>query len=300
MQKKRPWGLSLLLSMLVLLLEAAIALVVSVYYGFTQESPNAGGGSSVLLLLALPVISMFATLVAGLLSVVLVLPTVCLSGVLGRRFGGQEAWWWTPVVAGAVSLAVVGVAVALAGGSGAVAFAVGWVLTTAALTVPALLWRSRRERVFGPVILWGVVAVVLTTVLGGVGFWTGLLQEYRPPALTSADVVGRWTDGGGGAITFTPDGRVTVVDIDEDLDAHDDFTEADPKGGDDRCSGQGAWTYEPGPGRWSQEVRVTVDSCAFDHWNVGGTETRPTLYQYIGDPDSGDLYRLTKAEASGW
>ncbi|MDQ0986131.1 hypothetical protein [Streptomyces sp. V2I9] len=296
MKKKRLWGLSLLLSILVLLLEAVIALIVSVAYGFTQESPNDGGGSPAILILALPVILVFATVVAALLSVVLVLPTVWLSEVLGRRSGGREVWWWVPVVAGVVSLAVVGLVVALAGGSGAGAFAVGWVLTAVALTVPALLWRSRRERVFGPVILWGVVAVILTTVLGGVGFWTGLLQEYRPPALTSADVVGRWTDGSGGTITFTPDGRFTAVDIDDDLDTYDDFSEADPKGGDDdRCSGQGTWTYEPGPGRWSQEVRVTVDSCAFDYWNVGGTETRPTLYQYTDDTDSGDLYELTKA-----
>lgn len=296
MKKKRLWGLSLLLSILVLLLEAVIALVVSVCYGFTQESPNDGGGSSALLILALPVILVFATLAAGLLSVAFVLPTAWLSEVLGRRFGGREAWWWTPPVAGVVSLAVVGLVVARADGSGAVAFAVGWVLTTAALTVPALLWRSRRERVFGPVLLWGVVAVVLTTVLGGVGFWTGLLQQYHPPALTSADVVGRWSDGDGGTVTFTADGRVAAVNLDDDLDRFDGAGGAETEdGGGDRCTGRGTWAYEPGGGRWSQTVDVMVASCTFGQWNVGGTESRPTLYQYIGDPDSWDLYELTKA-----
>ncbi|MFE9458965.1 hypothetical protein [Streptomyces californicus] len=296
MTKKRPWGLSLLLSILTLLLEAVIAFVVSFYYGATQESPNVMG-TPALLILALPVIAVFGTAVAAALSMGLVLPVVWLGGVLGRRAGGREAWWWVPVAAGAVSLVVVGLVVAVSGGSGAGSFTLGWVLTSAALTVPALLWRSRRKRVFGPVLLCGVAAVVLTAVLGGVGFWAGLFEEYRPPALTSADLVGRWSDGNGGTLTFSADGRVTAVDIDDDLSPYDDFTEDDPEGGeDDRCSGQGTWVYTSDTGRWSQEVRVTVDACSFENWNVGGTEERPKLYQYIGDPDSWDLYELTKAE----
>lgn len=42
MEKKRPYGLSLLLSILALLIEAVIASIVAVVYGFTQESPSAG------------------------------------------------------------------------------------------------------------------------------------------------------------------------------------------------------------------------------------------------------------------
>ncbi|UZI29603.1 hypothetical protein N7925_15005 [Streptomyces sp. CA-278952] len=214
MEKKRPYGLSLLLSMLTLFIEAVIALIVSVVYGFTQESPNAGGGS-VLFLFFLPVLALFGLAVAGMLSVLLVFPTAWLSGVLGRRFGGREAWWWVPAVAAAVSLVLV---VALSGGTGPAGIAVAWLLTTAALTVPALLWRSRRERVFGPVTLWGLVAVVLTAVLGGVGLATGLIPEYRPPSVTSADLVGCWSDGRGGTLTFTADGRVTAVDVGVDAD----------------------------------------------------------------------------------
>ncbi|MFE6913219.1 hypothetical protein [Streptomyces rubiginosohelvolus] len=297
-EKKRLFGLSLLLSILVLLLEATVALVVSIVYGVTQESPNTGLGGSAMFIFLLPVLAVFATAIAGALSVGLVFPTAWLSGVLGRRFGGREVWWWVPVVAGAVSLVIVATVVALAGGAGAGAVALGWFLTTAALTVPALLWRSRRERIFTPVILWGVAAVVLTAVLGGVGLGTGVLKEYRPPALTAADLLGRWSDGQGGTVTFTADGRVTVVDIDDDLGGwgpEDDATDPDgPEGADTRCSGQGTWTYEPGGGTWSQEVGLTVDSCSFDVWYVGGTESRPTLYQYIGDPDSWDLYELRR------
>ncbi|UCA53795.1 hypothetical protein LEL86_32940 [Streptomyces sp. WA6-1-16] len=299
-EKKRLFGLSLLLSMLVLILEGMLALVVAVVYGITQESPNAGGGSAMFILF-LPVVAVFGIMVAGAASVALVFPAAWLGDVLGRRLGGREAWWWVPPTAAAVSLVPVGSVVAAYGGADPATAAAGWFFTTAAITVPALLWRSRRERIFKPVTLWGVAAVVLTAVLGGVGLATGVLKEYRPPALISADIVGRWSDGQGGTVTFTADGRVTAVDVDDDLDGwghEDDATDPDgPQDGDTRCSGQGTWTYEPGGGTWSQQVDLALDSCDFDVWNVGGTASRPTLYQYIGDPDSGDLYVLRRTDA---
>ncbi|MCI4040434.1 hypothetical protein [Streptomyces sp. TRM75563] len=305
MQNKRLFGLSLLLSILVLHLEAAIALVVSIVYGVTQESPNTGVGGSAMFVLLLPVLAVFTTSAAAVLSLALVLPTAWLSDVLGRRFGGREVWWWVPVVAAAVSLLTVGVVVVLSGeGAGPVAVVLGWCLTTAALTVPALLWRSRRERIFGPVLLWGVVAVVLTAVLGGVGLATGLLREYRPPAVTSADIVGTWSDGRGGTLAFTADGRVTAVDVDEEaLDVRGEYDatdqeSSDPQDGHNSCTGQGTWAFEPGADRWSQGVDVSFDACSYDTWNIGGTESRPTLYQYIGDPDSWDLYKLTRSTGS--
>lgn len=107
--------------------------------------------------------------------------------------------------------------------------------------------------------LWGLTAVVLTGVLGGVGLATGVVPEYRPPALTSADLVGRWSDGGGGTLTFTADGRATTDSI---------------NGGDgepDACTGQGTWTYAPCGSTRPQEVDTAVD------------------------PDCGYLYRLTSA-----
>src|SRR5690606_36909677 len=199
-------------------------------------------------------------------------------------FGGREVWWWVPAVAAAVSLLVVGVVVVLSGGgAGPLALATGWLLTAAALTVPALLWRYRRNRVFAPVLLWGVVAVVLTGVLAGVGLSTGLLREYRPPAVSSADIVGTWSDGKGGTLTFTADGRVTAVDVDEGSldvwDMPDDEDAEDPADSHNSCTGQGTWAFEPGVNRWSQGVDVSFDACSYDTWNIGGTESRPTLYQ---------------------
>ncbi|MGW3212159.1 hypothetical protein ACWDBC_07880 [Streptomyces parvus] len=300
-EKKRLFGLSLLLSMLVLILEGILAVVVAVVYGITQESPNAGGGSAMFILF-LPVVAVFGIMVAGSVSVALVFPAAWLGDVLGRRLGGREAWWWVPPAAAAVSLVLVVAVVAVSGGADPAAAAAGWFLTTVTITVPALLWRSRRERIFKPVTLWGVAAVMLTAVLGGVGLATGVLKEYRPPALTSADIVGRWSDGQGGTVTFTADGHATAVEIDDDLggwDPEDDATDPDgPEGADTRCSGQGTWTYEPGGGTWSQKVDLTIDSCGFDVWNVGGTASRPTLYQYIGDPDSWDLYVLRRTDGS--
>lgn len=300
MEKKRLYGLSLLLSIWVLFMEAALAFVVSDVYASTQESPNYGGGSP-LFILFLPVLAVLGAFVAAGLSVAFVLPTAWLSDVLGRRFGGREVWWWVPPVAAAVSLVLVGVAVAVRGGGEPGDIALWWLLTTAALTVPALLWRSPRERIFGPVTLWGLGTVILTGVLGSVALSTGLLQEYRPPTVTSAEVVGRWSDGRGGTLTFGADGQVTAVGIEDDLHDRRFEDSADEEGreggADSSCTGQGTWTYDAGASSWAQEVGVTVDTCASAEWSVGGTESRPTLYQYIGDPDSWDLYKLTKVSA---
>ncbi len=198
-EKKRLFGLSLLLSMLVADPgRDARARRGRRVRGITQESPNAGGGSAMFILMFLPVVAVFGIMVAGAASVALVFPAAWLGDVLGRRLGGREVWWWVPPAAAVVSLVPVGSVVAAYGGADPATAAAGWFFTTVAITVPALLWRSRRERIFKPVTLWGVAAVVLTAVLGGVGLATGVLKEYRPPALTSADIVGHWSDGQGG------------------------------------------------------------------------------------------------------
>lgn len=303
MEKKRPYGLSLLLSILVLHLEAAIALVVSIVYGVTQESPNTGVGGSAMLVLLLPVIAVFTTVAAAALSVALVLPTAWLSDVLGRRFTGREAWWWVPAVAAVVSLLVVGVVVVLSGGgAGPLAVTTGWFLTTAALTVPALLCRSRRKRVFGPVLLWGVVAVVLTGVLGGVGLSTGLLREYRPPHghlgghrrhLVRRE--GRNTHLHGGR----PGHRRRRRRRRARRLGHARRRRRRGSGGrPQQLYGAGHLGFrarrEPLVAGGRRELRRMLVR-HMEHRRHGG---RPTLYQYIGDPDSWDLYKLTRSTGS--
>lgn len=286
MEKKRPYGLSLLLSTVILLLEAVLALVVSVLHGLTRQSwamtPTGGSPLSVVLL---PFLALFAATAAAALSVAFVLPTASLSDALGRRFGGRETWW-VPAVAAAVSLVLLGVTTTVTGSMEPAGFAGGWLLTTVALTVPALVCRSRRKRVFGPVFLWGLTSVVLTGVLGGVAFGTGVLTMYRPPSVARAELVGTWSDGRGGLLTLTADGRATVSGLDG----------ASGERGD-ACVGDGTWGYGTGTSRHSRGVGVDVATCGRTLWDVGGTGGRPTLHRVVvrsADPDVVDRYELSR------
>ncbi|WNF28712.1 hypothetical protein RI138_18800 [Streptomyces sp. C11-1] len=301
--KKRLYGLNLLLSMMVLFLEAALALVVSIVYEETQAAPTPEGtGGSPLFVLFLPVLAVIGATFTAAISLTLVLPTAWLSDALGRRFAGREAWWCVPPVAGALALAPVGTAVALAGGGKPGAIALGWSLTTVTIAVPAVLCRSRRKRIFGPVLLWGVLTVVVTAALGAAALSTGLLKEYRPPAVTSADLVGSWSDGNGGTLTLTPDSRVTGSGLHADLGYGSTGLGKNAPSGDhlsrdddNSCTGPGTWSFEPGPDTTAQRVEITVGTCGVAPWSVGGTADRLTLYQYVGDPDAPDLHELTKA-----
>ncbi|MFL0025237.1 hypothetical protein ACJBCE_20185 [Streptomyces sp. NBUL23] len=290
MEKKRPYGLSLLLSTVILLLEALLALVVSVLDGLTRQSwATAPTGGSPLFVVLLPVLVLFAAVAAAALSVALVLPIAALSDALGRRFGGREVWWWVPVVAAAVSLVLVGATTVVTGSPEPVGFAGAWLLTAVALTVPALVCRSRRKRVFGPVFLWGLTAVVLTGVLGGVAFGTGVLTVYRPPVVPRAALVGTWSDGRGGLLTLEADGRATVSGLDG---TSGDRGEA--------CVGHGTWGYGTGTSRHARGVGVDVSPCGRTVWDVGGTADRPTLHRTVVrsvEPDDVDRYELTRRAA---
>ncbi|WP_219582119.1 hypothetical protein [Streptomyces griseus] len=290
MEKKRPYGLSLLLSTVILLLEAVLALVVSVLDGLTRQSwataaNSTRTGSSTTNSGEPPV----GAVAAAALSVALVLPIAALSDALGRRFGGREVWWWVPVVAAAVSLVLVGATTVVTGSPEPVGFAGAWPLTAVALTVPALVCRSRRKRAFGPVFLWGLTAVVLTGVLGGVAFGTGVLTVYRPPVVPRAALVGTWSDGRGGLLTLEADGRATVSGLDG---TSGDRGEA--------CVGHGTWGYGTGTSRHARGVGVDVSPCGRTVWDVGGTADRPTLHRTVVrsvEPDDVDRYELTRRAA---
>ncbi|MFD9635299.1 hypothetical protein [Streptomyces violascens] len=287
MEQKRSYGRMLRVSTLVLLLEAALAVVVAMVLGQTRESPNAGGNYA-LGILALPFLAVVGVVLAAVVSAVLVLPAIWLSDALGRRFGGRTAWWWVPLAIGAVTLATV--VLMMPGDRAEWVRAIEWRLLAAGLlTAPALLGRSRRRRLFVPVLLWGTLAVAGTGVVGALALGTGLLPEYRPPTVTPAALAGTWSDGKGGTLTLTPDGRATASGVDEDT-SFDDAVK--------KCAGQGTWMLRPGTTAWDQAVDVTVGDCSREAWNVGGTESRVTLYHYIGDPDSWDLYELRKAPGS--
>jgi hypothetical protein len=139
----------------------------------------------------------------------------------------------------------------------------------------------------GAVLLGGgtLSAVVLA---GGLGAYaTGLIQDYEPPRLTDAQLVGTWTDDDGGSLTLRADGTA-VADY---LAVHTGET-ADGGDDPDRCGGAGTWTRDPSPSG-APQLELDAGGCLEGRaWHVGGTEEHPTLYHWIGDPDSLDRYVL--------
>ncbi|MEU2183744.1 hypothetical protein [Streptomyces thermolilacinus] len=283
--QERSYGAMALVSMLVLFLEAVLALVVGVVHFETLPVPNPWSGFT-LGPLTLPFLLVAGAVVGAAVSWLLVLPTVWLSDVLGRRLSGRAAWWWVPLVA-AAGLAPVGGYAAL--GASPLTALGWWLVGTAALTVPALLCRVGRRGMFGSVALWGTLVVLSAATVGAAAPHTGLVERYRPPVLTRDALVGTWTDGGGGTVTFAADGAVSVSGgTTHSLDT--DFAVIVGK-----CAGAGTWTFEAARDAWAQKVHTAVEDCAWDPWYVGGTRGRVVLYQYVGDPDSPDVHALTKA-----
>ncbi|MEU3448755.1 hypothetical protein AB0H29_16250 [Streptomyces thermolilacinus] len=283
--RERSYGEMSLVSMLVLFLEAVLALVVGVVRAETLPVPNPWS-SFTLGPLTLPFLLVVGAVVGAAVSWLAVLPTVWLSDALGRRFSGRAAWWCVPLVA-AAGLAPVGGYAAM--GAGPLTALWWWLVGTAALAVPALLCRVERRGVFGSVALWGSLAVLSAATVGGAALHTGLVERSRPPVLTRDALVGTWTDGGGGTVTFAADGAVSVSGgTTHSLDG--DFSVSVGK-----CAGAGTWTFEAARDAWAQKVHTAVGDCAWDPWYVGGTRGRVVLYRYVGDPDSPDVYELAKA-----
>ncbi|MGW0856504.1 hypothetical protein [Streptomyces sp. NPDC002690] len=288
MERERSFDRMVWISMLVLFLEAVTVAVLVALHGQTQESP--GVGINALGLFLLPFLALPGALVGAVVSLLLVLPTVRLSEALGRRFTGREAWWWVPVVFG-TGLAPLGVLAALTGCLGPIDAVSAWCAATVLLSVAALFTRVARKGLFGPIALWGTLAVLSVGVLGLMALDFGIIDPYAPPVVPRASMVGDWTDGKGGTLTLSEDGvAVSSAVGDPAYDAED--TE-----GMERCTGRGTWSYDRGEGPRGQTVEVTVPQCAWGPWEVGGDEGRVTVYHYVGDPDAWVLYTLTKAHA---
>ncbi|MFI1105853.1 hypothetical protein [Streptomyces melanogenes] len=134
---------------------------------------------------------------------------------------------------------------------------------------------------------WGALFVIGVGALGGAALQLNLLKAYRPPTLSPAALVGTWSDNEGATLRFTADGRVTATGVKEHRVENFNTTVK-------ACTGEGTWAFDEGENSWNQEVRVTLPDCAWPAWNIGGTQERPALYQYIGDPDSWGLYKLRK------
>ncbi|MFE3554999.1 hypothetical protein ACFXKW_09045 [Streptomyces sp. NPDC059193] len=133
------------------------------------------------------------------------------------------------------------------------------------------------------------LGVVPAGLLGAFVLWTDIVPTYRPPAITPAAVVGTWSDGRGGHLTFEADGRVTAqgIGLFGPGDSSDDMGHT--------CSGPGRWTFRTGRTTWDQRVDADVAGCSLPEWGVAGRAGRLELYRYVGDPDAGDRYALRKS-----
>ncbi|MFE7614661.1 hypothetical protein [Streptomyces sp. NPDC057496] len=290
------FGAVLTASMSVLFVEAVIGTIALIVWEQTRESPglpyNALG--IIFLIVLAPFIAVAGAALGALLSVCVVMPLLVVAGWLGRRFSEREAWWWVPVLA-AAGTAPPALAVSALVEAGPPAGLGGWLAATTATAVTALVARRLllpdRPRLsggamFGWVALYGTLAVVTVGALGGIGLYAGI--GYEPPRLSTERVAGTWSDGKGGTLVLTADGKATATRI-ETFDLDDSL---DPVVHE--CPG--TWEYDPGTGPWSQEVDVSLDDCTMDTWKVFGSPEHPKLFVYIGDPDSWDLYILRRRD----
>ncbi|MER7514933.1 hypothetical protein [Streptomyces sp. NPDC126499] len=273
----RTFRRMLMVSMLVLFLETALLAVGALVIGETRPSPSVGYNA--LGLIALPFLVVGGTLVGAVLSLALVLPAVRSGELLARRAGGRAAWWQS-ALAGAVTIP-------LAPLLGPWWWPGGWAALMVAVTVTA---RARRGT-FVTVLVWGTLAVVSAGMLGGAALYTGFLTPYAPPRMSAAMLTGSWSDGTGGTLTFTADGRVTAEGVRYEVGESPESFETVSK----ECDGTGTWIHRPADNPWRQEVQVTIGTCQWPPWEVSGTQSAPTLYQYLGDPDAWDLYELRKS-----
>ncbi|MFJ3925175.1 hypothetical protein [Streptomyces sp. NPDC090022] len=288
MDAKRSYGRLLVVSTLVLCLEATLTLVGGVLVAVTREPLHIDDYLQAAA--AFVSLSGVLALVAALLSLLVVLPAVALGDLLGRLTGGRDLWAAVPLLVGVV-LAPLAWA-AREGGWTTSTVQVTWAVATAVLSVAALVGRLRREGLTGLVATRGTAFVVGAGLLGVFALWTDIVPRYRPPAITAAAVVGVWSDGRGGYLTFDTDGRVIAEGIDEFW----------PGGGSSAvrrsCSGPGTWTFTAGRTTWSQRVAVEVAGCALPEWSVSGTAARLELFHFIGDRDDDDRYELRKRDWS--
>ncbi|MEV6115075.1 hypothetical protein AB0L59_21790 [Streptomyces sp. NPDC052109] len=230
-----------------------------------------------------------------LLSAVLTLPALLLARPLLRRFGGPE--WVCRTAAAAVT--AVGWAVVVAALLGRPFATTASVLTALGL-LPALGLARVRARSWS---VWGVwwrsalaCAGLFVLAFGGAlaASATGLVPQYEPPELTTAQFAGVWRGGNGAELRLTPDGRAEARRLpteptDQDWTAQDyeDYVV---------CTGSGTWDPDKDDADRPAVLLRLDGGCGLDtYWSVSGTESAPQLFVLFGDPDAGTLRTLDRA-----
>ncbi len=282
-------GRAVLVSMAALLAEAMCVTAGVVLYGFTLEGPV---GNVLLAAFVLPVALVLGALPGLVLTVTLVLPTLTL-GRLAARWGGWQgrATWWCTAAAAPFSAAGATLAYGACGAllTGSVApplvYLVCWPALTAAAVPAALLaavaargtGTRRTVRLTVTVASSGLLTALAVGVLGVAALATGLLPACEPPKPAPAGLVGVWRDGSGGTLELRADGTATARGL--------------SKPGD-HCGGVGRWELD----RFTADERleVEVDGDCRGQWFMGGTQERPTLYYFLGDPDEWHRHVLTR------
>ncbi|MGW1008617.1 hypothetical protein ACWD4X_01010 [Streptomyces termitum] len=283
-------------------IEAVVAALVGVLYGLRFESHGGEGGlgwlfGTVFAFVLLAVVSVIAGLAV---SAAAVLPLVHLGRAVARRTGRADSPGLTlatvAVVSGALAL-LIGSCVLLAGfdGPGDLLVHPALALGLFAVLAPATLCAraagnpgkpGARWKVLGGVALGGLGLLAVTAAGGAVAYGAGVLKVYEPPRLTAADMVGTWTDGRGGSLRFEADGTVTAKGV-------TGYAATGERSG--TCDRAGTWRLAEGEGA-GLPLELGIADCASlsSGWGIGGTEERPTVFAWIGEPDTGDRYVLTR------
>ncbi|MFD6425995.1 hypothetical protein [Streptomyces sp. NPDC060198] len=152
---KRHYRRMTRVSLLVLFVEAPVPIALNALRGPVEES----------LVLSFAVVVLLGAAPGALLTYFVVLPAVGLGEVLGRRFGGREAWWWVAAVL-ATGLAPFGLLAALTGFVAPLAALASWGVGVVLLTVPALFARIAREGLLVDIALWGTLSWLSAGTLG--------------------------------------------------------------------------------------------------------------------------------------
>ncbi|MFE9383677.1 hypothetical protein ACFYMO_10630 [Streptomyces sp. NPDC007025] len=288
------WTAAWLTGAVALAAEGVLALVLYFLAGLRDEYYFAAGVPAYVGYLFFSVVAMVLLGLAGLIcSAAVVLPVVQLSRWSARRKGRTETARWCLAVCGAVAAAAalcIGVPTALLGG--------GWTVLPLVLLVaflglaPAALSSRGVTVLRGTGARFGLAAAVLgcglalsaVVFVGGLAaYGTGLIQEYEPPRLTATQLAGTWSDDQGGTLTLRADGTAVA----EELGVRGGETET-AGDGHEHCDGSGSWEKGASPSGTSQlDLDLDVGDCmAGSSWQFGGTEEEPTLFHWIGDPDS--------------
>ncbi|MFE2251823.1 hypothetical protein [Streptomyces lavendulae] len=278
--------------------EAVIAALVAVLIVLQSEFHGGEGGlgwlfGTIFALVLLAVMSVIAGL-AG--SAMAVLPLVLLGRAVARRTGRRDSWQLTLATVAVVAVAlalVIGSCTLLAGFGGLLVYPVLALSLIVGLAPATLCARAAgnpgkpgaRWRVLGGVALGGLGLLVVTLAVGVAAYSSGILKIYEPPQLTEADMVGIWTDGGGGSLRFEADGTVTAKGVIK-------YEATGEQSGASNCTG--TWQLTENEGDRPFELSIShCESLSFG-WDIGGTEEHPTVFTWIGEPDAGERYILTR------